>query len=113
VLGCQGDPAAVVAQVEVALRHGDRGELLALVTRASRPVVAAAWAAGGSMLAVTPPKTPVAVVAVQPGEVSAVVTLRAGVGADAVQREWVLVQEDGRWRLDLMATSSRRPWGAP
>jgi hypothetical protein len=111
--GCQGDPAAAVAQLEAALQHGNRSELLGLVTRASRPVVAAAWAAGGPMLAVVPPKVPVAVVGVQRGEASAVVTVRAGAGAGAVQREWVLVPEDGRWRLDLMATSSRRPWGAP
>ena len=106
--GCDDDPAAFPARFDAALATGDARAVAALVTAATRPIVRAAMATApaGSPLKLTAPGQRTEVVAVRTGTASAVLDVRAG----AETRQWVLVREDGAWRLDLMATSSRRPW---
>lgn len=97
--------------IDAALRSGDREAIARHLTVASRPLVAA-------MAGVAVPGQPspfVAAAGARPLQVHAVaiegqravVTVRAG----QVERQWVLHQEQGAWRLDLFETSLRRPWG--
>ena len=94
--------------MEAALASGDGDSIGALLTAATRPIVRAAMATApaASPLATRAPQQPTEVVAVRAGTASVVLDVRAG----RETRQWVLVREEGAWRLDLMATSSQRPW---
>ena len=77
-----------------------------LLTRESRALWRAMAACGGDFLP-RAGKRPIQVAGVQALDgVGVLVTVRGG----PVTRDWVLVQEDGEWRLDLLQTSARRPW---
>ena len=127
-LACTAPPEAFPARIDAALASGDGAAVEALLTRASRPVFAAMQASaeptGGAPFRIAAPKTPTELVQLQPGENAVVLTVRSGAmakggamagaggasGPGATTREWVVVKEEGEWRLDLMATSARRPW---
>ncbi len=111
--GCAGPPEAVVADLELALRSGDRAAVEGLLTEESRgllttmldaPRPESRWPLG-----LHAPTTPSHVVAVTPGP-AGVVTIEV---EDATGKsEWVVRLEAGRWRVDLIASSSRRAmWG--
>lgn len=55
------------------------------------------------------PKRSARVLGVQTGEGALTVTVESG----GVQRDWVLVREDGDLKLDLLATSAHRSWSTP
>ncbi len=110
--GCQSDPARFPARLEQALASGDPGQVERLLSRASRPLHAAMASASVPPLRAfdaMAPKRPAKVVGVQQGEGTIVVTVEAG----GIQRDWVLVREDGDLRLDLLATSAHRAWSSP
>ena len=109
---CQSDPARFPARLEAALASRDPAAVEHLLSRASRPVHAAMASSSQSPLRAfdtVGPARPVRVVSVQQGEGSTVLTVQAG----GVQRDWVLVREDGDLRLDLLATSAHRSWTSP
>ena len=112
-VGCAGPPEAIVPQLEAALRDGDRAAVEALLTEESRglldtmldaPHPESRWPLG-----LHAPQEPSRVVAVTPSG-AGVVTLE--VEDAGGKSEWILRQEAGRWRVDLIASSSRRAvWG--
>lgn len=110
--GCVASPEAAVQDLQSALAADDLEDVANLCSRASRPLVRAVW------LATPGPTSPFRL---KPGAKSAtVVSVRqqgtrqvAVVRAASVEREWVFVQEDGQWRLDLLETAMRRPWNGP
>jgi hypothetical protein len=106
---CQDSPADFPRRLELALASGSPQQVEPLLTQASRPLFRAMVASAGNgkgPFHLRATKTPVQVEGVQTGEAGIVVSVRAG----GPVREWVLVHEDGALRLDLMATSARRPW---
>jgi hypothetical protein len=106
---CQDEPADFPQRLELALASGSPQQVEPLLTQASRPLFRAMVASAGTgtgPFRLRATKTPVQVVGVQTGESGIVLSVRAG----GPMREWVLVHEDGALRLDLMATSARRPW---
>ena len=110
VAGCAAAPEAIVAEVESALAARDLQRLDDAVTAESRPLLAAMNAAAvdsRSPLLAHPPRRPTRIVAVTPAG-DGVVAL--DLEDDRGRTEWVVRQEDGRWRLDLVATANRRPF---
>lgn len=106
---CQDDATAFPERLERALASGSPQQVEPLLTQASRPLVRAMVAtsrAGKGPFALRNPVHPTRVLGMQSGEAGLVLS----VGAGGPVREWVLVREDGALRLDLMATSARRPW---
>ena len=107
---CQTPPAQVPVALEAALLRQDRHAVLALVDRASQPLVEAALNSvakpGASPYWLRPSPTPSRVVHTEPGETGLVVTVEA----DGVKRDWALVEEGGAWKVDLAATAAHRAW---
>lgn len=108
--GCARDPAQTVAAMELAMRQDDLPALLPLLSERSRHLVEASWrlADRGNNPFRLPKDSPaleIGALTAQSGRMIA--TVRAG----KAQREWVLVQEAGAWRLDVFETALRRPWG--
>ena len=107
--GCQRPPEEVPAALEAALAAQDRQAVLALIDRASQPLVEAALvsvARQGSPYWLAPNATPAHVVKVERGEAGLVLTVEA----NGVKREWALIQEAGAWKVDLAATAAHRAW---
>ncbi len=108
--GCAPDPAQTVAALDQALRQDDLPALLPLLSDRSRHLVEASWHAADRgrnpfRLPKDSPAIEVSSLNAQSGRMVASVTV------GKVQREWVLVQQGGRWRLDVFETALRRPWG--
>lgn len=111
--GCAETPEAFVARFEQALASGDSARVEGLLTPDSRPLyramVASAAADGGDNPFAPRPMT-------RPATVRSVVEMEDAVmirvQAQGIEREWVLARVGGRHRLDLLATSSRRPWSS-
>ena len=108
--GCRTQPAEVPLALERALQRGDRASVLALVDSASRPFVEAAMASAPtqkrSPYLLSRAAHPLRLVRTEAGEAGYVVTVEA----DGQQRDWVLLAENGAWKVDLAATASRRAW---
>ena len=110
---CQQTPQEYVGELEQALGSGDVERVAQLLTPESRPVYRALVAAGSATSAPSPfaPRsvegaaTVSRVVAIDNG---VMIELRVG----ETQREWVLTSAGGRYRLDLLATATRRPYSA-
>ena len=108
--GCAAPPESIVAEVEGALASGDLERLDAAVTADSRPLLAAMRAAAiadRSPLQAHAPRRPSRIVAVSPAGTGAVAL---DLEDDRGRSEWVVRQEGGRWRLDLAASATRRPF---
>jgi hypothetical protein len=115
--GCATPPEAFVPRFEAALATGQAEQVLPLITAASRPLVGALLAAGPAELRAQAMRTPLEVVDIRPDDAA-----DAGMGfllqvrpqgqPAGITRDWVILQEDGQWRLDLAATALRRPWGS-
>ncbi len=110
LIACAGDPADLPAEMHDALRTGDVAAVERLLTAPSRPLWRALRIARGDRgvglgLAGQPP----VVRNVAPQGSRLVLTVHAG----TVERDWVLVNEGDRYRLDLNETSIRRPWNLP
>ena len=120
--GCQPGPEAFAPKLDAAMASGDLAEVLPLLTRRSRAVVRSlgvkslAWAqsakagspqAGSVFLPRGGQATEVVSVRTvrSGGRTAVVLEVRAGEGS----QEWVLRQEDGGWRLDLLSTADRLP----
>ena len=107
---CQARPQDLPASLEDALLRHDRAAALALVDRASQPLVEAAMnsvpkaADSPYWLRATPP--PMHVVKTDLGESGLVLTVES----EGVKRDWALVVEGGVWKLDLAGTAARRAW---
>lgn len=109
---CQSSPEQTCLALDQALHRRDLDAVHQLVTRASLPAVDVLWRAGqaqGSPLRLRADAPYLAVKAVRTQGVRQIATVAQG----AAEREWVLIAEDGRWRLDLFETALRRPWSDP
>ena len=109
---CQRDPADFAQQFDLAVDSGRSEAVAQFLTVGSRPLFRALCAVRGtaknSPAALGPRSRPTKLVNVQGGENTFILTVSAG----PLQRDWVLVKEEGEFRLDLFATASRRPWDA-
>lgn len=110
LVGCSPDPAQTVRALDEAMRLDDLPKLLPLLSDRSRYLVEASWRLGDRSK--NPFRLPQGSPPVELGDLIAqsgrtVASVRVG----KVQREWVLVQEAGAWRLDVFETALRRPWG--
>lgn len=115
-LGCASGPDAFVQQWQAAVRTGNPKNILPLVSASSRPLVAAMLATGAKDLVPATQRHALEVVSMQPDDAlepgkGYILQVRAAGDPASPQRDWVLVAEDGGFRLDLQATSLRRPWG--
>ena len=107
---CGGGPETVPAALHAALAAGDDAVVDALLTARSRPIVAALRAVdsanhfglGGMNGGAKAPE----VTAGRATEQGMTLQVRAA----GVEREWLVVREGGRWRLDLLGTAARRSW---
>lgn len=113
LVACAGAPEAVVPELEAALRSGDRAAVEALLTEESRGLLATMLDAphpeGRWPLGLHAPAEPSHVVAATPTG-TGIVTLE--VEDAGGKSEWIVRMESGRWRIDLIASSSRRAvWG--
>lgn len=107
--GCLSGPETVVPAIEIALSEGDDDALAAALTASSRPLVGALRAlAGGRVDHPMRPRPSRRPTVLQHAQVqldgSAVVRVSDGERV----AEWIVRYEGGRWRLDLLASSSRR-----
>ncbi len=108
MVACSDRPEDFAPRFERALRSGQHGPVIALLSRASRPLVQAMWASqspASRPFELGHDAQPIEVLGVQPGEASVVLLVKAG----GKPRQWALVHEDGAWRLDLMGTWAHRP----
>ncbi|MBI5607933.1 MAG: hypothetical protein HY902_03540 [Deltaproteobacteria bacterium] len=108
---CQSTPEQTCLALDQALHRRDLEAVHRLVTRASVPAVDVLWRAGDAQSSPLrlPAQAPnVTVKAVRSQGVRQIATVARG----SVEREWVLLEEDGRWRLDLFETALRRPWSS-
>ncbi len=106
---CQDEASTFPQRLERALASGSPTAIEPLLTQASRPhfrAMVASSSRKGGPFSLGPVRAPSAIVKVQAGEGGTVLSVRAA----GVTRDWVLVHEEGALRLDLMATSARRPW---
>lgn len=104
---CAAGPELLPDRVHAALQSGRVSEALPLVTVASRPyLLALAAARGPGVIGFGPLPQPSAIRKITAQGSRLVLEVAAGNTA----REWVLVNEDGQWRIDLLETSVRRPW---
>ena len=111
VQGCAPTPQELPARLHSALLRHDTAATLQLVSRASQPLLQAA-------LMVNPPGQPPywlasAGAAAEPHVLSVdqdEASLRMTVEVNGTKRQWILVQEQGAWKLDLAATASARTW---
>ena len=107
---CVHEPAEFVADLEAALSTGDVQAVMPLLTVASRPLVGALVQVRGKAGAgLKVPRTRAAVKSLSQQGTRLVLQVQA----DGLERDWMLVQEGGNWRLDLLETAVRRPWNAP
>lgn len=112
LLGCQQSPQEFVVDFEQALQGGDPERVADRLTPESRPVYLAMVAAGAATadrpnpFAPRVPGVSAKVSRVLPIEDGVVLELNVG----DLQREWVLTRAGGRYRLDLLATATRRPY---
>ncbi|MCO4761982.1 MAG: hypothetical protein KC502_10795 [Myxococcales bacterium] len=104
---CQSGPEAFPSQLDAALATGKLDDVLPLLTENSRSAVGAMRLAKGEG---ANPFLPVA-----GGKATELLSLRtvqegvlAKVKCGDKTAQWVLRQEHGKWRLDLLATSNRR-----
>lgn len=108
--GCQTPPQDVPAALEAALLKQDRAAVLALIDRASQPLVQATLdsvaARKNSPYWLQPHPSAMHVVHTEKGDAGLVLTVES----DGVKREWALVEEAGAWKVDLAGTASRRAW---
>ncbi len=111
--GCEQSPQEFVLAFETALASGDAERVAPLLTAESRPVFRALVATGGASDALKDPFKPRK--PQQSARVGRVVPIDDGVMIDVhigeQRREWLLTRVGGRYRLDLLATATRRPWG--
>jgi hypothetical protein len=111
VAGCASDPSTFPTRLERAIASGQVDQVERLLTRESRPLFLAMTATSARRdgpFALLTPKQTVRTLGVQRGENGVLLSVQVG----SEVRDWVLVEEGGDYRLDLMATSARRPWGA-
>jgi hypothetical protein len=109
--GCASDPATFPTRLERALASGQVEQVERLLSRESRPLFRAMTATSARRdgpFALLTPKQTVRTLGIQRGESGVLLSVQVG----SEVRDWVLVDEGGDYRLDLMATSARRPWGA-
>ncbi len=109
---CQSRPETTCLALDTALHRRDLDAVHHLVSKASQAAIDVLWRAGESEkspfhLASTAPKLEVRSMRSQ--GLRQVVTVAQG----KTEREWVLVEEDGEWRVDLFETALRRPWNSP
>lgn len=111
--GCADDPGAFLQRFEAAVASGEPARVRPLLTRASRPIfdtlIAAQRADGAPAdgpFDPRPMKQPTRLVDSRPMRGGVVVTVQA----DGQRSEWVLLEEGGQLRLDLLGTSDRRGW---
>lgn len=108
-IGCAGEPSEFPARFDRALASGDLAEVLPLLTADSRPLVTALLASrGAAAIGLGAHVKPTQLLAIQPQGTRLVLQVKAG----GENRDWVLLEENGAWRLDLAETMVRRPWNA-
>jgi hypothetical protein len=114
LLGCQPGPEIFPQRFDAAAGQGLEG-ILPLLTRSSRAAVEALGQSKGAQpnpflpSKVAQPTKVLAVRAIEGGVVLQVSTSDPDTPGDSRKSEWVLRQEDGGWRLDVLATANRRP----
>ena len=110
--GCQQTPQEFVTDFEWALNSGDQGQVADRLTPESRPIYGALVAAGPAVGEGASPFAPRQ--GGKPATVSRVLPIDDGVMIELkigdTQREWILTRAGGRFRLDLLATATRRPY---
>lgn len=110
LVSCTDDPATFPVRLHAKLQSGDAVGVERLLTPASRPLWRALRTARGDAgvglgLTASPPE----LLGVAPQGSRLVLSVRSA----GVERDWVLVSDGGRYRLDLNETSIRRPWNLP
>ncbi len=109
---CHTSPEKTCLDLDQALHQRDLQAVHQLVTRASLPAVDVLWRAGereNSPLRLKAEAPVLSIRSVRSQGVRQIATVAQG----PTEREWVLIEEDGRWRLDLFETALRRPWNDP
>ena len=108
--GCARGPEMLPNDLEAALQSGNQSAVFELITANSRPYLAALSSARGKAgVGLGTITQPTVIKTISPSGTRMVLE----VGAGAMVRDWVLVREGGRWRLDLNETAVRRPWNLP
>ena len=110
---CEQTPQDFVLAFEKALAGGEAERITPLLTAESRPVFRALIATGSASSSLPNPFLPKA--PESSARVGRVVPIDNGVMIDVhvgdERREWLLTRVGGRYRLDLLSTATRRPWG--
>ena len=108
--GCARGPELLPSDLETALKNGNQSAVFELITVSSRPYLAALTSARGKAgVGLGTITQPTVIKKISPSGTRLVLEVSAG----AMVRDWVLVREGGRWRLDLNETAVRRPWNLP
>lgn len=104
VLGCEPGPETFVARFDAAVASGDLAQVLPMLTADSRSLVQALQTGGAKPFALPAKVGPTQVVERRRVQRGLLLRVRSGERTAS----WILVQEGGGWRLDLLATASRR-----
>ena len=117
--GCQPGPETFAQRFDAAVETGRIEATLPLLTRSSRALVETLGQATGEGANPFTPRAgggPTKVLGMRAFQDGLLLQVTRGgatnpdpLSDDVQASEWVLRKEDGAWRLDLLATASRRP----